>query len=139
MSRGGSARTGLLSPDESRAASAEMTRLRREMGLSQADLAGRLGRSPWWVSKRETGASRFTRGEVWRVRAALGVEAPPVPRPGQHPSNVREAVLVRSFRDIPRTCPCRWEMTFAARRVSGWRLVWAARECLHHGNRRGIR
>jgi hypothetical protein len=39
---------------------------------------------------------------------------------------------VRSFKDIPATCPCSWVMEIKGKRVSGWVVTRALPGCLHH-------
>lgn len=47
---------------------------RREVGVTQAELARRLGTSPPYVSLLETGRGNPTIGQVSAVASALGVE-----------------------------------------------------------------
>lgn len=132
MSGGAPPRTGLLSPGESRTAADEIRQLRRARGLTQAEFAALLYRSTGWVSKREVGGALLTRGEVMHACAVLRAgEAPDEPPP--------EAVAgqVRSFRDIPVSCPCDWAMTFWKQRPSGWELARPWPGCVHHGKRSG--
>jgi transcriptional regulator with XRE-family HTH domain len=49
-------------------------RARREVGITQAELARRLGTSPPYVSMIESGASNLTVGQMSSVASALGVE-----------------------------------------------------------------
>ena len=131
MSGGAPPRSGLLCPAESRTAAEEIRRLRQARGLTQAELAALMHYSTGWVSKREAGGALLTRGEVMLACAVL--------RAGEQPEPPRTPVPgpVRSFRDIPLTCPCGWAMTFEGRRPSGWVLVKPWPECLHHGKQAG--
>jgi transcriptional regulator with XRE-family HTH domain len=91
------------------------------------------------LSALENGAARARPAEVTALAAVLGIDAAgllraPVLRSPREPAV--PAVLARSFRDIPVTCPCDWLMTFARRRPSGWELAQARPGCAHHGSRR---
>lgn len=59
-----------------RAESAIAAEIRAELGrqgLSQRELADRLGVMQWWVSRRATGRQAITAGELVAVALALGV------------------------------------------------------------------
>jgi transcriptional regulator with XRE-family HTH domain len=49
-------------------------RLRNERGLSQADLAAKLGKTVSWVGHRETGAVRLRKGDAEMIAAELGTD-----------------------------------------------------------------
>lgn len=53
---------------------AAIRKARCEVGLTQADLAGRLGTSPPYVSSIETGRANLTVGQLAAVADALRVE-----------------------------------------------------------------
>lgn len=59
---------------------------RLAVGVSQAELARRLGTTPPYISSVEAGRSNITVGRLWAVAEALGVEfslalRPPPPGP----------------------------------------------------------
>lgn len=133
MSGGAPPRSGLLSPGESRTAAEEIRQLRRARGLTQAGLAELLHYSAGWVAKREAAGALLTRDEVTQLCAVL--------RAGEAPAGLGAPATVpvgrRSFRDIPRTCPCDWAMTFDRQRPSGWVLARPWPGCRHHGEQVG--
>lgn len=70
-------RRGPLLPwGEYRAALRWLAETREGAGLTQAQVAERLGFSESWVSLRETGSQRMTQAEVRLIAVALEVEIP---------------------------------------------------------------
>jgi transcriptional regulator with XRE-family HTH domain len=59
---------------EGRDAAAGLKRLRKDAGLTPADLAGLLGRGLGWLQDRERGSTRMTRREAEAIAAVLGTD-----------------------------------------------------------------
>jgi len=88
-SKGSSARGETwLTPGQARAASAEITRARRAAGLTQRELADRLGVRLWLVDRWESGAKPLSREQVDEILATLGLSLA-VPTNGQAPWTAR--------------------------------------------------
>lgn len=70
----------------SRVAGRAIRSVRLEIGVTQAELARRMGTTPAYISGLETGRTNPTIGQLWAVAEALGVELHldlhvPAPRP----------------------------------------------------------
>jgi transcriptional regulator with XRE-family HTH domain len=59
---------------EATRAARAMRALREKQGLSQADLAAKLGTTVSWVGHRETGAVRLRVGDAEKIAAGLGTD-----------------------------------------------------------------
>jgi hypothetical protein len=102
--------------------------------------------SPSTLSVIETGKAAVRPLDAVRLGPVLGLDPAellraPLPQarqevPPSRTSLPSRAALVRSFKEIPATCPCDWRMTFRDRRPSGWELAGTRAECAHHGSRR---
>jgi transcriptional regulator with XRE-family HTH domain len=80
----------------SRVAGRAIREVRHEVGVTQAELARRMGTTPAYISALETGRTNSTIGHLWAVAEALGVElhldfrvpsrrrAPDIPAPPDH-------------------------------------------------------
>jgi len=110
---------------------------RTVQGLRQWQVARDAGIGPTRLSALEHGAELVCPGDARKLAPVLGLNAAELlraPRPERRALAVTAspALTVRSFKDIAATCLCDWEMTFAGRRPSGWKLARIARGCLHH-------
>lgn len=70
------ARGPVLMFREGRDAATGIRRLREAAGLSQLELARRLGCNIMWLRQREWGSLRMTRPEAEQVAAVLGTDYP---------------------------------------------------------------
>ncbi len=58
--------------DMSRRTGAEIRRTRKQLGVTQAELAGRLGVTPAYITNVEAGRANLTIGQLANIAAALG-------------------------------------------------------------------
>jgi hypothetical protein len=110
---------------------------RRARRLKQWEVVRATGISLTRISVLENGHKPVRADEAERLALALGLDAhalthPPVTVPPPERTVPPPSVTVRSFKDIPATCPCGWRMTFGNRRPSGWALAEVKPGCLHH-------
>jgi len=110
---------------------------RTARGLRQWQVARDAGIGATRLSALERGREPVGAGDARRLAPVLGLDAGELlraPRPQRRPQAVTAspAVTAGSFKDIPATCLCDWQMTFRRRRPSGWELAEIARDCPHH-------
>jgi len=106
-------------------------------GLKQWEVARTAGIAASRLSALEHGTQPVGPGDARKLAPVLGLDAAELlraPRPERRRPTVTAmpAVTAKSFKDIAATCPCDWEMTFARRKPSGWKLARVKRGCLHH-------
>lgn len=114
---------------------------RTAKGLRQWEAARAAGIGVTRLSALEHGTEVVRPGDARKLAPVLGLDAAELlraPRPQRRPQAVTAspAVTSHSFKDIPATCLCEWQMTFR-RRPSGWELAEAHPACVHHKDSRG--
>jgi transcriptional regulator with XRE-family HTH domain len=106
---------------------------RTARGMAQWQVTRYTGISTSRLSVLERGKGLMRPGEATALAAVLGIAPADLTRAPAPPPLPWHAALVKSFTEIPRTCPCDWDMRFAGFRPSGWRLAQARPGCRHHG------
>jgi transcriptional regulator with XRE-family HTH domain len=121
---------------------------RTAKGLLQWEAARDAGMTASRLSVIETGKAPVRPLDAARLAPVLGLDEEDLMRAPRPEPAVRRtalpartaaasrAVLARSFKDIPATCPCDWRMTFEKYRPSGWELTVVRGACMHHGSGR---
>lgn len=105
--------------------------------MTQWEVCRAAGISQTRLSVLENGKKPVRPAEADRLAPVLGLAAAVLVRPPAPPRRPARtvapaAVRVRTFTDIPACCPCDWQMTFTARKPSGWTLAKVAPGCPGH-------